>query len=71
MIFWITLHVDFFFFTEPQMTIHKCNFKCIFLSSHTRKTIKDRRVENLGLNPNQLVIQLRASYLTPGFSQKN
>lgn len=55
MIFWNALHVDFFFFTEPQMASHKCNFKCIFLSSHTCKIIKDERVENLGLNPNQQV----------------
>lgn len=55
MIFWNALHVDFFFFTEPQTASHKCNFKCIFLSSHTCKIIKDERVENLGLNPNQQV----------------
>lgn len=72
MIFWIALHVDFFsFFTEPQMTSHKYNFKCIFLSSHTCKIIKDGRVENLDLYPNQLVVQLWASYLTAGFSESN
>ena len=61
----------FFYFTETQTTSPKCNFKYIFLSSHTCKIIEDERVENLGLNPNQLVVQLWASYLTPGFSQSN